>query len=62
MRGKICNFIAFITYNILQMIEKYVEATEASWRKTKLLDVWEIDRSGEVMLCVYVYVCLCVFV
>ena len=44
------------------MIEKYVKVTECSWRKTKLLDVWEVDRSGEVitLLCVYVSVRVCV--
>ncbi|XP_065900945.1 protein mono-ADP-ribosyltransferase PARP3-like [Dysidea avara] len=30
-----------------KIIDNYVKATESTWRKTQLIDVWEVDRSGE---------------
>ena len=48
---------------LLQMIENYIKATESSWRKTQLLDVWEIDRSGAVTsLVIMVHVCIRVII
>ena len=51
------------------VIEKYLTATKPSWRKAQLLDVFRVDREGEVSVCVCVCVCdvvshsvcLCVF-
>ena len=31
-------------------IEKYLRATESSWRKLELMDVWKVDRHGVVSL------------
>ena len=30
------------------MIEKYLKATEPQWRRLQILDVWEVNREGEV--------------
>ena len=30
------------------VIQKYLRATEPQWRKLKILDVWEVNREGEV--------------
>ncbi len=32
----------------LQIIDKYVQATKGGWREPKLLNVWTVDREGEV--------------
>lgn len=34
------------------VIEKYLRVTEPHWRKLKILDVWEVDREGEVSVSV----------
>ena len=30
------------------VIQKYLRATEPQWRKLKILDMWEVNREGEV--------------
>ena len=30
------------------IIDKYLKATEPVWRKLEIMDVWEVDRDGEV--------------
>lgn len=32
---------------IHKKVVQYIKATESTWRKVKLLDMWEVDRNGE---------------
>ena len=30
------------------MVERYLKATEPQWRRLQIMDVWEVNREGEV--------------
>ena len=33
-----------------QIIEKYLKATEPSYQKLEIMDIWKVDREGEVCI------------
>ena len=49
------------TDNEYKLIEKYLNSTRPTYRNLQIIDVWRVDRAGEVMICLSILIIISIY-